>query len=71
MIYTSHPQDPPSEELCLFLSEKIGLTDNAINLGKRHSEIENSPLPIVLWTFGLINVDQYAEILKWQNDNNY
>ena len=69
IIYTSHPQPEPEQELCLYLSEKLGLTKNAIELGVKQAKKENAPLPIVLLTFGLINLEQYQEILNWQNNH--
>ena len=69
IIYTSHPQPEPDNDLCSYLSEKLGLTKNAIELGIKQSKKENAPLPIVLLSFGLINLEQYQEILNWQNNH--
>ena len=66
MIVTSHSQVKPSQKLLKFLGQKIGLTDNAINLGIRQSEIEQSPLPIILWSFGLITLEQFQMTLDWE-----
>ena len=30
------------------------------------AELEQAPLPIVLWSFGLLNLLQYQEVLEWQ-----
>ena len=69
MIKSTHPQPPPSEELCTFLRKEIGLTAKELDLGIRHSQAEHAPLAIVLWSFGLINLSQYQQILSWQYDN--
>ena len=69
MIYTSHPQNINSEKLLSFLKAKFGISDNAINLGIKHSEAEQAPLPIVLWSFGLLTTEQYQIVLNWQNDH--
>ncbi len=66
MIVTSHPQDPPSNHLIEFLRTKLGLDDNSLTLGLRQAEIEQAPLPIVLWSFGLLNLEQYQRVLDWQ-----
>ena len=58
-----------TEELLKFLKDKIGLTKEALELGIRQSNIENAPLAIVLWSFGLINVQEYNEVIKWQYEN--
>jgi len=69
MIITSHLQSLPSEVFCHFLIQDIGLTREALDLGIRHSISENAPLPIILWNFGLITLEQYQTILDWINTN--
>jgi len=44
----------------------MGLSDNAINLGLRQAALEQAPLPVVLWSFGLLNLNQYQDVLSWQ-----
>ena len=69
MILTSHCLDLPSDKLKKFLKQKIGLNDNAISLGIRQSKIEQAPLSVVLWSFGLIELNQYEQILQWKKEN--
>jgi hypothetical protein len=35
-------------------------------LGLRQSEQEQAPLPVVLWRFGLITLEQFDQVLGWQ-----
>ena len=65
MINTSKPINPPSEELCNFIVDKLGISQDALELGKKRSFLENSPLPIVMWSYGLINLYQLKIILLW------
>ena len=67
MIYSSHPQPLASEKLKAFLTDKLGLSDNALQLGIRQSALEQAPLVIVLWSFGLLNMEQLEQVLDWQN----
>ena len=69
MINTSHKQEKTSEELLDFLRLKIGLSNKALNLGIRQAQLEQAPLAIVLWSFGLLTLDQYQKVLDWQNDH--
>ncbi len=69
MINTSHPINPPSEELCNFILQKVGLNETALDLGLKKALLENSPLPIILWSYGLINLKQYHMIIIWQKNN--
>ncbi len=69
MINTNKPIKPPSEELCNFIVDKLGISQNALELGIKRSSIENSPLPIVMWSYGLITITQLRHIYSWQISN--
>ncbi len=68
MIQCSHPQPKPSIEICNFIRQRIGLSQKALELGIRQSASEHAPLPIVLWTLGLITLNQYQDLITWQFD---
>tara|TARA_B100000700_G_C15044284_1_gene857044 strand:+ start:1545 stop:1754 length:210 start_codon:yes stop_codon:yes gene_type:complete len=68
LINTSQKQPLPSDSLIRFLQTKIGLSDEAINLGIRQADLEQAPLPIVLWSFGLLSLRQYETVLDWENN---
>ena len=61
--------NPPSEDLCDFLINKIGISQNALELGIKRAALENSPLPIVMWSYGLITISQLDTILLWLKEN--
>ncbi len=66
MVISSSPQPPPSHALLRYLRQELGLSDNALQLGLRQSEQEQAPLPVVLWRFGLITLEQFDQVLCWQ-----
>jgi hypothetical protein len=66
MVISSSPQPPPSAALLRYLRHELGLSDNALQLGLRQSEQEQAPLPVVLWRFGLISLEQFDQVLGWQ-----
>ena len=68
MVFSSDAQPKPSPQLLQFLREQLGLSDNALKLGQRQAELEQAPLPIVLWSFGLLNLSQYQAVLDWSQD---
>ncbi len=68
MVFSSDAQPQPSPQLLQFLREQLGLSDNALKLGQRQAELEQAPLPIVLWSFGLLNLSQYQAVLDWSQD---
>ena len=69
MVNTNQPISPPSEELCDFIIYKIGISQSALELGIKRSYIENSPLPIVMWSYGLLTLNQLKMILSWQKEH--
>ena len=69
MINTTIPINPPSEELCNFIIDKLGISQSALELGIKRSFLENSPLPIVMWSYGLLSLPQLKIILSWQKDH--
>ena len=69
MINTTKPINPPSEELCNFIIDKLGISQSALELGVKRSFLENSPLPIVMWSYGLLTLPQLKIILSWQKDH--
>ena len=66
MMICSHPQPSAPPELEQFLLRHIGLSLNALQLGIRQAELEQAPLPIVLWSFGLLNLEQLQTVFDWQ-----
>ena len=69
MINTSNSINPPSTELCNFIIDKLGISHGALELGIKRSCLENSPLPIVMLSYGLITLSQLKIILLWLKNN--
>ena len=69
MINISNSINPPSDELRNFIIYKLGISQSALELGVKRSYIENSPLPIVMWSYGLITLSQLKIILFWLKNN--
>ena len=67
MVLSSHPQEAPSAALLNFLQQRMGLSSNALTLGLRQAELEQAPLPVVLWSFGLLSLDQLQQVFDWQD----
>ena len=69
MINTNKPINSASEELCNFMVSKLGINKSELELGIKRSSLENSPLPIVMWSYGLITISQLHLIFSWQKAN--
>jgi hypothetical protein len=53
--------------LLRFLRQQLGLSESALALGLRQAELEQAPLPVVLWRVGLISLEQLDQVLSWQD----
>ena len=69
MINTNKAINPPSKDLCDFIIDKLGISQSALELGIKRCTLENSPLPIVMWSYGLITLTQLKTILLWLKNN--
>jgi hypothetical protein len=45
------------------------LSENALALGLRQARQERAPLPVVLWRYGLLSLEQLEQVLQWQDGN--
>jgi len=48
-----------------FLREELALPTSAIDFAVRHSQPELAPLPMVLWQYGLVTLNQLDQIFDW------
>ena len=67
MLMSSQRQPPATDAVLQFLQRRLGLSPSALELGQRQAELEQAPLPIVLWSFGLLNLQQLEYVFDWQN----
>lgn len=54
--------------LIQFLQRDLSLSDEAITLALKHSDREIAPLPMILWQYGLISIEQLNQIFDWLLD---
>ncbi|MEB3276377.1 MAG: DUF2949 domain-containing protein [Cyanobacteriota bacterium] len=67
MVISTTPQPPPSPALLRYLRQQQGLSESALALGLKQAEQEQAPLPVVLWRFGLITLEQLDAVFGWQD----
>jgi hypothetical protein len=51
--------------LLRFLKEDLRLPSDSIDLALRHCDKSSGSLPIILWHYGLITLDQLSSIYDW------
>ena len=67
MVISTTPQAPPPPALLRYLRQQLGLSESALALGLKQAEQEQAPLPVVLWRFGLITLEQLDAVFGWQD----
>jgi hypothetical protein len=69
MVLSSGSPPPPPQALLRYLRSQLGLSESALALGIRQAQLEQAPLAVVLWRFGLISLQQLEQVLQWQDAN--
>ncbi|MFM7447433.1 MAG: DUF2949 domain-containing protein [Leptolyngbyaceae cyanobacterium] len=59
MASTTYPS------LIRFLQEELSLSAASIAIALRHREQDPGPLPMILWQYGLITLEQLDQIYDW------
>lgn len=53
------------DSLIRFLQNDLAVSPDSINMALRHCEQDPGPLPMILWQYGLITLDQLEQIYDW------
>ncbi len=56
---------PHDRHFLRFLREDLALSDSSIAFALRHGEQNPGPLPMILWQYGLITLEQLDRIYDW------
>lgn len=51
--------------LVRFLQEDLALSASSIKFALKHCEQDTGPLPMVLWQYGLVTLEQLDQIFDW------
>ena len=54
-----------SREMIIYLFDVLGLDESTIELGIKLSIKNNTPLPISLWGYGMLTIDELDELYKF------
>ena len=52
-------------QLIHFLQEDLAVPEDAIAVALRHHHNTSDPLPMILWQYGLITLEQLDRIFDW------
>ncbi|MFM7408267.1 MAG: DUF2949 domain-containing protein [Cuspidothrix sp.] len=53
------------KKLLQFLQKELALSTADIAVAKRHPEFNHGPLPMLLWQYGLVDLQQLDKIFDW------
>ena len=53
------------KEIIIYLFNEIGLEESSIELGIRLSEKNNTPLPILLWSYGMLTIEELDKLYSF------
>ncbi|ERN41557.1 protein of unknown function (DUF2949) [Rubidibacter lacunae KORDI 51-2] len=53
------------ERFLRFLQDELAIPDDAIATAERHVRLNPGPLPMILWQYGLVTLDQLDRIYDW------
>ncbi|MBW4513523.1 MAG: DUF2949 domain-containing protein [Scytonematopsis contorta HA4267-MV1] len=51
--------------LIRFLEEDLAISSASIDVAVRHSQQNPGPLPMILWQYGFVTLDQLEKIYDW------
>ena len=54
-----------SRELIIYLLNVIGLDESSIELGIKLSIKNNTPLPILLWSYGMLTIEELDKLYSF------
>ena len=54
-----------SKEMILYLFNEVGLEESSIELGLKLSIKNNTPLPILLWSYGMLTIEELDKLYSF------
>ena len=54
-----------SKEMIFYLFNEVGLEESSIELGIKLSKKNNTPLPILLWSYGLLTLEELDKLYSF------
>jgi len=54
-----------SKKMIIFLFNEIGLDESSIELGLKLSKKNNTPLPILLWSYGMLTIKELDKLYSF------
>ena len=53
------------KEMIIYLFNELGLEESSIELGIKLSKKNNTPLPILLWSYGMLTIEELDKLYSF------
>ena len=54
-----------NKEIIIYLFNEVGLEESSIELGIKLSIKNNTPLPILLWSYGMLTIEELDKLYSF------
>ena len=54
-----------SREMLIYLFNVLGLDESTIELGIKLSKKNNTPLPVLLWSYGMLTIEELDKLYSF------
>ena len=54
-----------SKEMIIYIHNEIGLDESSIEFGLKLSIKKNTPLPILLWSYGMLTIEELDKLYSF------
>ena len=54
-----------NKEMIIYLLNELGLEESSIELGLKLSIKNNTPLPILLWSYGMLTIEELDKLYSF------
>ena len=54
-----------NKEMIIYLFNEVGLKESSIELGLKLSIKNNTPLPILLWSYGMLTIEELDKLYSF------
>jgi Protein of unknown function (DUF2949) len=63
MILSAHAM-----KLIYFLQDDLAISSSSMSIALKQAEYNPGPLPMILWQYGLVTIEQLDQIYDWMED---
>ena len=53
------------KEMIIYLTNEVGLEESSIELGLKLAIKNNTPLPILLWSYGMLTIEELDKLYSF------